>query len=125
MGVAMASVLVQTVPMDGSELLDRHIESFNHGVRTGDYEPMLALFADDAELIFAGPPVGPFHGKDEIRAGYAAAPPDDTMRAFDLQIDGDRLTAGYAWDAAPEVAAGELILERSGDQIRRLIVRFT
>lgn len=110
--------------MEGSELLERHVASFNHGVRSGDFEPMLARFTDDAELIFEGPPVGPYRGLDEIRAGYAAAPPDDTLTLLDHTVDGDRITGRYAWDAAPAVLAGLMIIDRDGDRIGRLTVRF-
>jgi hypothetical protein len=110
--------------MDGIELLEAHLASFNHGVRTGDFEPMFARFTDDAELIFEGPPVGPFRGLDAIRAAYAAQPPDDTLTPLGHSIDGDRLIVNYAWDAAPADLAGIMIIERSGDRIGRLTVRF-
>lgn len=110
--------------MDRSELLDRHVAAFNHGVRTGDYEPMLAGFAGDAELIFEGPPVGPYVGLDAIRAGYAAAPPDDTLRTLASTVEQDLITARYAWDAEPDRDAGVMILELDGELIRRLTVRF-
>ena len=41
-----------------SDELDRHVERFNEGVRTGDFDPMLDRFADDAELVFQGVPAG-------------------------------------------------------------------
>ena len=33
-------------------LLDEHVERFNAGVRSGDFGPMVAAFADDGELVF-------------------------------------------------------------------------
>ena len=44
-------------------LLERRVENFNAGVRTGDWSAMLALMTDDVELEFAGVPVGPFAGR--------------------------------------------------------------
>ncbi|GAB3756284.1 hypothetical protein GCM10028864_38260 [Microlunatus parietis] len=85
---------------------------------------MLAGFTDDAELIFEGPPVGPYRGREAIRAGYAAAPPDDTLRTLDRAVAEDRITARYAWDAEPDQDAGVMIFELDGDRIRRLTVRF-
>ena len=35
-------------------LLEAHVERFNEAVRSGDYEPMLATFAPDAEMAFEG-----------------------------------------------------------------------
>ena len=40
--------------------MDSHVRKFNHGVRTGDWEPMLERFALDAELRFENVPAGPF-----------------------------------------------------------------
>jgi hypothetical protein len=42
------------------------VARFNAGVRTGDGEPMLAGFADDAELVFEGVSAGPFAGRPAI-----------------------------------------------------------
>ena len=44
----------------GTDLLQAHVRAFNDGVRTGDWEPMLDRFADDAELRFENAPAGPF-----------------------------------------------------------------
>jgi hypothetical protein len=35
-----------------SDLMETHVRTFNHGVRTGDWEAMLKHFAPDAELRF-------------------------------------------------------------------------
>jgi steroid Delta-isomerase len=63
----------------GEQLLAEHVERFNAGVRSGDFAPMLELFAEDATLEFRGVPVGPFHGRDAVSAAYAAQPPDDEI----------------------------------------------
>jgi hypothetical protein len=55
--------------LSGRELLERHVRAFNHGVRTSDWEPMLAHFDDDAELRFDNVEAGPFVGLDAIRQG--------------------------------------------------------
>ena len=41
-----------------------YVARFNEGVRNGDWTRMLELH--DAELEFAGIPVGPFHRRDAI-----------------------------------------------------------
>ena len=81
-----------------NELLDRHVRSFNHGVRTSDWEPFLTQFADDAELRFENVPAGPFTGIDAIRTAYREQPPDDEIALLGAQDDGDRtITAAFAW----------------------------
>ena len=56
-------------------LLEEHVERFNAGVRSGDFGPMVAAFAEDAELVFEGILVGPFAGREAIGEAYAAQPP--------------------------------------------------
>ena len=97
-------------------MLREHVERFNHGVRTGDWTPMLAKFADEAELVFEGVPVAPFRGKEAIAAAYRDRPPDDEI---DLLADG-----GYAWRRDSGRRAGELRLETADGQITRLVVTF-
>ena len=64
-------------------LLHEHVSRFNAGVRSGDWSAMLELLADDAELEVVGLPVGPFVGRAEIAAAYAAQPPDDEIVLLD------------------------------------------
>ena len=112
--------------MTGQELLRRHVERFNVGVRTGDWEPMLEQFEDAAELEFRGVPVGPFVGKDAIRSAYREQPPDDELRVLQSR-ERERegvVEARYAWLAEPDVAAGELLLTSADGLARRLVVTF-
>jgi hypothetical protein len=102
-------------------LIDEHVARFDAGVRSGDWEPMLELFAEDARLEFVGIPVGPFEGRDRIRAAYAAQPPDDEIV---LLADGRR----YAWSLEPDRPAGEIeLVERDGRivSLRVLYERFS
>jgi hypothetical protein len=103
------------------ELLAAHVASFNHGVRTGDWQPMLARFDDDAAMEFVGVPVGPFHGRDAIAEAYRSQPPDDELVVLEDRGDG---TARYAWARTPATAAGELRLTADGGRITRLVVTF-
>jgi len=96
-------------------LLEREVEAFNEGVRTGDWSPLVALFAEDAVLEFDGIPVGPFHGREAIAEAYRSMPPDDEI----LLLDGG---PRYAWSKEPERPAGELRLEERGSRIVRLLV---
>jgi RimJ/RimL family protein N-acetyltransferase len=112
-------------PMTGLELLHDHVARFNEGVRTGDFGPLLERFAEDAELVFEGVPVGPFRGRDAIAAAYRDRPPDDEVRVLSAEERGDGLVvARYAWARERDLAAGELRLTRGGEQIARLVVTF-
>jgi steroid delta-isomerase len=107
-----------------SELLRKHVERFNAGIRTGEWGPMLEGFADDAELEFRGIPVGPFSGRDAIAAAYREQPPDDELRVLEERERDDRFEARYAWLAEPDVAAGEMLLTHEDGLIRKLVVTF-
>ena len=78
---------------------------------------MAASFAEDAEVVFEGIPVGPFRGRDEIAAAYAAQPPGDEI----VLLDGD---GTYAWAKEPEVPAGRMFLTERDGQIARLVIRY-
>jgi steroid Delta-isomerase len=98
-------------------MLAAHVERFNHGVRTGDFGPMVEAFSDDAELVFVGIPVGPFVGREAIGEAYRAQPPDDEI----ILLDGE---GTYAWAAQPEVPAGRLFLTERDGEIARLVIRY-
>jgi steroid delta-isomerase len=98
-------------------LLGEHVERFNAGVRSGDFGPMVAAFAEDAELVFEGIPVGPFAGREAIGEAYAAQPPDDEI----VLLDGD---GTYAWAGEPEVPAGRMLLTERDGEIARLVIRY-
>jgi steroid delta-isomerase len=98
-------------------LLEREVEAFNEGVRTGDWTALTALFTDDAELEFVGIPVGPFRGRAAIAEAYRTQPPDDEIVLLD---GGPR----YAWSREPERPAGELHLEERDGAIVRLRILY-
>jgi len=108
--------------MSGRDLLERQVRSFNAGVQTGDWEPMLALFAADAELRFEYVPAGPFVGIDEIRRGYREQPPDDEIALLGVQeTDEHRVTAAFAWSRG---GTGRMVLEHARGAITRLTIVF-
>jgi steroid Delta-isomerase len=109
---------------DGPELLREHVERFNAGVRSGDFAPMLAAFAEDAELVFEGVPVGPFLGREAIAEAYRTQPPDDEVVLLDAREEAAEVVAGYAWSSEPRVRSGEMRLAHDGATIRRLVVTF-
>jgi hypothetical protein len=97
--------------------LQRHVERFNAGVRSGDFGPMVAAFSEDAELVFDGIPVGPFAGREAIAAAYAEQPPDDEI----VLLDGD---GTYAWAKEPAVPAGQMLLTERDGEIAGLVIRY-
>jgi steroid delta-isomerase len=107
-----------------SDLLANHVERLNAGVRSGDWEPMLETFTDDAEMEFHGVPFGPFVGKRAIAQAYAQQPPDDELRVLEQRETDGRVEARYAWLKEPDIAAGEMILTPENGSIRKLVVTF-
>jgi steroid Delta-isomerase len=103
---------------------DQYIEAHNAAVRSGDWEAFSRWFADDAEVRFEGVPVGPFRGRDEIRAAYESRPPDDEVEVRNVRNDGDRTVADYGWAADAGVRAGELRVTWDGDLIHELVITF-
>jgi steroid Delta-isomerase len=105
-------------------MLAEHVERFNEAVRSGDYAPMLAAFAPDAEMLFEGVPAGPFIGREAIAAAYAAQPPDDEVVLLgEIRRDGDVEESDYAWNAEGTRAGRMILTEREG-KIARLVVTF-
>jgi len=105
-------------------VLDEHVARFNEGVRTGDFAPMLAGFADDAVMAFEGVPAGPFVGRAAIGRAYAEQPPSDEIRILGTPVAQDGvIAADYAW-AAEGTRAGRMLLTLSDRKIVRLTVTF-
>ncbi|MDP9275905.1 MAG: nuclear transport factor 2 family protein [Chloroflexota bacterium] len=105
-------------------LLDEHVRRFNEGVRTGDFAPMAAAFAEDAEMRFEGVPVGPFVGRDAIAAAYRDQPPDDEVEIFDTEERDGFIVARYAWLGDEGRQAGEMRISQRNGQIQKLVVTF-
>lgn len=97
------------------------MRAFNTGVRTGDWEPMLARFADEAELHFENAPAGPFVGVDAIRRAYRAQPPDDEILLLGIQDEEERVVAAFAWSRG---GTGRLLMEHDGGTVTKLTVVF-
>ena len=107
----------------GKILMEAHVSSFNRAVQSGDYTEMLSRFADDAELVFEGVPVGPFRGRAAIARAYAEQPPDDTVELLEI-IDGNPVVARYSWSRDGGVQSGRMLLNERAGRIERLVVTF-
>jgi hypothetical protein len=104
------------------ELLAEHVARFNDAVRSGDFTPLVELFADDAELAFDGVPAGPFHGREEIAAAYAAQPPDDELDVLEATEEPDgTVTERFAWRRG---GTGTMRVTPRQGLIARLVVAF-
>jgi len=105
-------------------LLDDHVADFNDGVRTGNFDAMLARFTHDAELAFEGVPAGPYVGIDAIRAAYRDNPPDDEIIVLGAELNGDTIVAPYSWAHDRRRHSGEMRVTVRNGQIARLVVTF-
>ena len=105
-------------------LLDEHVRRFNEGVRSGDFAPMAAAFAEDAEMQFEGVPVGPFVGRDAIAAAYRDQPHDDEVEIFDTEERDGFIVARYAWLRDEGHQAGEMRISQRNGEIQKLVVTF-
>jgi hypothetical protein len=112
---------------EGEALVDRvllahHARRFNAAVRSGDFAPLVELFAEDAVLEFANVPVGPFHGRDAIAAAYAAQPPDDELEVLDARVEDDgTVLERVAWRRG---GTGTMQLRLEDGRIAHLVVGF-
>jgi hypothetical protein len=93
-------------------------------VRTGDWEPLGPWFADDAELVFEGVPLGPFPGREEIAAAYRERPPDDEVLIFGVDEQNGTVVARYGWLREPANQTGRLLVTPRDGKIAKLVVTF-
>jgi hypothetical protein len=104
-----------------------YVAVFNAAVTSGDYDPLLARYTQDAVLRFENVPPDAasleFEGRDAIAEAYAQNPPDDQI---DLTGDpasaGAHVTAAFAWRR--DRSTGVLDFVISGEVIRALTVIF-
>jgi RimJ/RimL family protein N-acetyltransferase len=105
-------------------LLHDYVMVHNQCARTGDWEPLVDWFTEDAKLVFEGVPVGPFEGREAIAAAYRDQPPDDEVVIFAVEEDEGRLVARYGWLREPGKEAGRMFVTPRNGKIERLVVTF-
>ena len=102
----------------------RHCELFNDCVRTGDWAPFTATFAEDASMAFTDLPVGPFVGREQIAVAYAEQPPTDTMTLEYVEtLDPQTARVTFAWDTSGD--DGEMLLRWRDGQVAAIEVTFS
>ncbi|MGS0688878.1 nuclear transport factor 2 family protein [Nakamurella sp. GG22] len=93
----------------------RHVNTFNAAVRSGDWDPFVSLFADDAVLEFVGPQVGPFRGRDAIAEAYRQTPPDDCIHLAGAPVvRGDETVIPYRWESTGSTGTMRLKSDSDG-----------
>jgi hypothetical protein len=103
--------------------VERHCELFNECVRTGDWAPFMATFAEDARMSFTNVAVGPYQGRDQIAVAYAEQPPTDTMTLEAVEtLDPQTARVQFAWDNTGDV--GEMLVRWRDGQVAALDVTF-
>lgn len=102
--------------------VEAHCTLFNDAVRTGDWSPFVATFADDAHMAFTNIPTGPFVGRDTIAKAYAEQPPTDTMTIESVEeLDPDTARVAFAWDAGGD---GTMVVRWREGEVSRLEITF-
>ena len=101
--------------------LAEHTRRFNAAVESGDFDPLVELFADEAVLEFVGVAVGPFVGRDAIAEAYAAQPPDDALDVLSVTEEDGAFVERFAWRRG---GTGTMRVTLDGDTISHLVVVF-
>ena len=106
-------------------MLAEHVERFNEAVRSGDYGPMLAAFAPDAEMRFEGAPGRAVRRPGSDRGGLCGRS-RPTTRSCCSRSHGSRETRRSPTTPGSRegTRAGRMILTSREGQISRLVVTF-
>lgn len=108
--------------MNRRELLRSYTTLHNAGVQTGDFEPILALFRDNARMIFRGICQGPFIGREAIAKAFKDNPPDDELIVIGIIEYDTAIQATYGWSKNPGVVDGMLHLVDEEGLIKKLTI---
>ena len=101
-----------------------HVAAFDAAVAGGDWSGFAERFAEDAEMVFVGVPVGPFRGRAAIAAAYAADPPGESLDVVgEVTTDGPDDVVPFRWRESGGTGTMRL---RFGDDglVDRLVVAF-
>jgi hypothetical protein len=102
--------------------VDAHCALFNACVRSGDWAPFAATFAEDAQMVFTNVPVGPYLGRDAIATAYAESPPTDTMNVMSVEpVDRDTARVRFGWDAGGD---GTMVMSWRDGLVNTLEITF-
>jgi len=102
------------------KILDEYIRRHDDCVGKGDFAPVASLFDLDAELVFMGVPLGPFHGPHAIRQAFCDHPPAGKLRIVSLD-EKDRHAVRATFESGVG-GKGSLTLTTRNGLIDRLII---
>ena len=108
--------------MTASELLRRYILFHNLGVETGEFEPLLQLFADDAVFEFENPKIGEFKGIVMIRGIFRRQPPSMTIAIGEINETHNNAKADYMLEEELQIRQGYISLDVKNDRIQKLLI---
>jgi hypothetical protein len=92
-----------------------HCALFNSCVRSGDWDPFVATFTEDATLRLINVPAEPVGGRAGIAKVYATAAPTQTMTLEEVEPTDDRTVAvRFVWESGDP---GEMVVTWRGDQV--------
>jgi hypothetical protein len=109
-----------------TDLLQRHVEQYNHGIDTGDWGPMLDAFEADAEMHVHGSQHEQYNGRAAIADAYAKRPPGDHIDVISSEERDGGIVARYRLRKGGNEPAGEMHLTPGNDpdKVSKLVVTF-
>lgn len=108
--------------MKPSELLKHYIFLHNFGVEMGDFQPLMALFADNALFAFENPRIGEFEGIEMITGIFRRQPPTMTIIIGEIAETANTARADYALEEKPGDRQGYISLDIEENKIKKLFI---
>jgi len=108
--------------MTAAELLQKYVLLHNYGVETGDFGPMLELFADDAVFEFENPRIGTFWGVKIIAGVFRRQQPDSMLVISNIEDRGEAARADYGDEANATVRQGTITIDMENGRIKKLFI---
>lgn len=100
---------------DLDDAVRTHCELFNASVASGDWNPFLATFTDDARMVLVSTPLPPIVGREAMAAAYAKRPPTDTMTIDRVEaVDDDTARSHFTWGRG---GTGTMVVRWRDDQV--------
>jgi hypothetical protein len=108
--------------MTAGKLLESYQILHNYGIESGEFGPMLELFAEDAIFEFEDERIGKFEGIDMIAGVFRRQSPTVKLAVSNMKEGAGIATADYADENLPEKRLGSITLEPVNDKIGRLFI---
>jgi hypothetical protein len=108
--------------MGSLNLLEQYVLLHNYGIDTGDFGPMLILFADNAVFEFEDQRIGSFEGIETITGVFRRQAPSTKLSISQIAENDGIASADYANENRPNIRLGSLTLKPEGDKINHLYI---